>query len=68
MNKYIASCAAVLFVVSAQAAELNMLSSWNTNYAGAKYTVPKFAEMVKERVPDLTLDVKGQKQCPPSNS
>ena len=50
MNKYIASCAAALFVVSAQAAELNMLSSWNTNYAGAKYTVPKFAEMVKERV------------------
>ena len=65
MNKYIASCAAVLFVVSAQAAELNMLSSWNTNYAGAKYTVPKFAEMVKERVPNLTLDVKGPEAVSP---
>ena len=59
INQCLASVAAIALSLSVQAAELNMLSSWNTNYAGAKYTVPKFAEMVKDKVPDLTVDVKG---------
>ena len=61
INICLASFAAIALSTWVQAAELNMLSSWNTNYAGAKYTVPKFAEMVKERVPDLTVDVKGHR-------
>ena len=54
----------VLFVVSAQAAELNMLSSWNTNYAGAMQSLssPRWS---KERVPNLTLDVKGPEAVSP---
>ncbi|MEK9605509.1 MAG: C4-dicarboxylate ABC transporter substrate-binding protein, partial [Gammaproteobacteria bacterium] len=65
INLCLASVAAVALAASVQAAELNMLSSWNTNYAGAKYTVPKFAEMVKERVPNLTVDVKGPEAVSP---
>ena len=65
INICLASFVAVALSTWVQAAELNMLSSWNTNYAGAKYTVPKFAEMVKERVPDLTLDVKGPEAVSP---
>ena len=65
INLCLASVAALAFAASVQAAELNMLSSWNTNYAGAKYTVPKFAEMVKERVPNLMVDVKGPEAVSP---
>ena len=46
INICLASFVAVALSTWVQAAELNMLSSWNTNYAGAKYTVPKFAEIV----------------------
>ena len=65
INQCLASVAAIALSLSVQAAELNMPSSWNTNYAGAKYTVPKFAVMIKDKVPDLTVDVKGPEAVSP---
>jgi TRAP-type transport system periplasmic protein len=59
LKHVIAGMISIAIAGLSQAQTLNMLSSWNQNYAGMKYTVTRFAEMVGERSSTLKVDVKG---------
>lgn len=59
LNHLIAGVLASCVAGISSAQTLNMLSSWNQNYAGMKYTVTRFAELVGERSPSLKVDIKG---------
>ena len=64
-TRYVIGLCSLVTASFVSAETMGLLSSWNMNYKGAKETVPVFIDMVNDRVPELTLNMKGPEAVSP---